>query len=92
MSFIDYSVNLASSASYKLNVIGLYVEEALREVEAFLNRALVLHFTMVIIVHGQGSFKLKNAIWKLLSEKDYIKSYRLGQENEGGFGATVVYM
>lgn len=90
ISSFDYRIKVASSMSYKLNVIGLYVDDALREVRSFLDRAMSVNMKMVIIIHGQGSFKLKNAIWKYLSTLDYVKSYRLGNEYEGGFGATIV--
>lgn len=92
MSSLDYRIQSSVNTSYKINVIGLYVEEALREVKIFIDRARVANLTMLVIIHGQGSFKLKNAIWKYLSTLDFVKSYRLGNEYEGGFGATIVYL
>lgn len=90
MSKIDYSIKISASTSFKLNVIGLYVDEALIEVKSFLDKARIGSIKTLYIIHGQGSFKLKNAIWKYLSTLDFVKSYRLGNEYEGGFGVTIV--
>lgn len=89
ISSADFKIQSGSS-SYKLNVIGLYVDECLREVKTFIDRGVTNRYPMLVIIHGQGSFKLKNAIWNYLSKLDYIKSYRLGNEYEGGFGVTII--
>ena len=91
---IDRAIlDLAPSQGLELNIIGKYVDEAMRDVVSFLDSARVHHFTYVRIVHGAGTFALKNAVWKYLAKhKEFVKDYRLGGEGEGGLGATVVHL
>ncbi len=91
---IDSAIlNLGPSQGIEVNLIGLHVDEAMRKVVSFLDSARIHHFTSVRIIHGAGTFALKNAVWKYLANhKEFIKEYRLGGEGEGGLGATVVYL
>lgn len=84
-------LDLTPSKGLELNIIGLHVDEAMREVVSFLDSARLRKFGHVRIVHGAGTFALKNAVWKYLqNHPEFIKSYRLGGQGEGGLGATVV--
>ncbi len=91
---IDNAVlNLAPSQGIELNIIGLYVDDAMRKVVSFLDSSRTHHFSYVRIVHGVGTFALKNAVWKYLANhKEFVKDYRLGGEGEGGLGATIVHL
>ena len=84
-------LDLTPSKGLELNIIGLHVDEAMREVVSFLDSSRLRKFSHVRIVHGAGTFALKNAVWKYLqNHPEFVKSYRLGQQGEGGLGATVV--
>lgn len=84
-------LDLTPSKGLELNIIGLHVDEAMREVVSFLDSARLRKFGHVRIIHGAGTFALKNALWKYLSNHpEFVRSYRLGQEGEGGLGATIV--
>ncbi len=86
---IDLKID--NSRGTELNIIGLHVDDAMREVVSFLDHARIKKIKTVRIIHGMGSFALKNAVWKYLANhKQFIKDYRLGMEGEGGLGATVV--
>ena len=91
---IDRAIlDLAPSQGLECNIIGKYVDEAMRDVVSILDSARVHHFTYVRIIHGAGTFALKNAVWKYLAKhKEFVKDYRLGGEGEGGLGATVVHL
>lgn len=91
---IDSAIlNLGPSQGLEVNIIGLHVDEAMRKVVSFLDSARIHRYTPVRIIHGAGTFALKNAVWKYLSNhKEFVKDYRLGGEGEGGLGATVVYL
>ncbi len=91
---IDRAVlNVGSSQGLECNIIGLHVDEAMRKVVSFLDSARLRHFTYVRIIHGTGTFALKNAVWKYLqNHKDFVKDYAFGGEGEGGLGATVVHL
>ena len=73
------------------NLIGLRVEEALNELDKYLDDAIVARYKEVRIIHGSGTGALRNAVHDYLNRRKEIKSYRLGGLGEGGVGATVVY-
>jgi DNA mismatch repair protein MutS2 len=43
------------------------------------------------LIHGHGTGALRSAIHSFLKTHHFVESYRLGQQSEGGVGATVVY-
>ena len=73
------------------NLIGLRVEEALLELDKYIDDAIVARYKEVRIVHGSGTGALREAVHNYLNRRKEIKSYRLGGLGEGGVGATVVY-
>lgn len=73
------------------NLIGKRVEEALEELDKYLDDAIIAHYKEVRIIHGSGTGALRTAIHEYLNRRKEIKSYRLGGLGEGGVGATVVY-
>lgn len=74
------------------NVIGMTVAEALPEVEAFLDGAVLSNLPEVRIVHGMGTGKLRAAVHDLLRKHKRVASFRLGKYGEGESGVTVVTM
>lgn len=91
---IDSTIlNVGPSQGLELNIIGQHVDEAMRNVVSFLDSSRIRKFSYVRIIHGTGTFALKNAVWKYLqNHKDFVKDYRLGGEGEGGLGATIVHL
>lgn len=80
----------AKRGSSKLNVIGLTVAEAIPMVDAFLDDALMAHRDKAIILHGMGTFALRNGIQAHLKRLKFVKSFREGNEAEGAMAVTVV--
>ncbi len=74
----------------EINVIGLAADEALMEVENFLDRAITSNFQEVRIVHGKGLKILSNAIHNYLKTLNFVESYRFGKYGEGEHGVTIV--
>lgn len=72
------------------NVIGLSVQEALPEVEAFLDGAVLSGLSEVRVVHGMGTGKLRAGIHGYLRKHPHVASFRLGKYGEGESGVTVV--
>lgn len=86
-------LTIGNSGGIELNIIGEHVDDAMREVVQFLDRARVKKLSYVRIIHGMGSFALKNAVWKYLSNhKEFVKDYELGGQGDGGMGATIVHL
>jgi DNA mismatch repair protein MutS2 len=82
----------AVEISAELNLIGQRVDDALEESDKFLDRALVEGKQAVRIIHGFGTGALRKAIREHLRKHPAVKSWRPGNENEGGDGATVAVL
>jgi DNA mismatch repair protein MutS2 len=74
----------------QLNIIGLTVEDALPKVDKFIDQALVHGLEKVVIIHGMGSGRLRNAVGKYLNEHRGVKGIAPGDVMRGGSGVTVV--
>lgn len=83
-------MNKSMSIHPDINVIGKTVDEALPEVDKYLDDAYLSHLPKVTIIHGVGTGALRNAIHAHLRKAKYVKSFRLGEFGEGGIGVTVV--
>ena len=77
-------------ASMELNLLGYTVEEAIGEVDRFLDGALMRGQHTVYIIHGMGTGALRAGVQKHLRTHRQVKSFRLGGYGEGGAGVTVV--
>ena len=75
-----------------INVIGLNTEEAIREIENYMDKVILQGYDTFTIIHGLGSGILRKNIGEYLKNNKYVASYRTGGQNEGGMGATVVEM
>ena len=80
----------SASISTSLNIIGKTVDEAMPEVDKYLDDAYLAHLTQVTIIHGRGTGKLRTAVHNKLKKCRYVKSYRLGTFGEGETGVTIV--
>ena len=76
--------------SLELNVIGMTVQEALPEVEAFIDGAVCANLEEVRIVHGGGTGKLRAGIQDYLKKHRNVEEFRLGKYGEGETGVTIV--
>ncbi|MCM1339855.1 MAG: endonuclease MutS2 [Muribaculaceae bacterium] len=78
------------SMSQELDLRGYRVEEALDEVEKYLDQASLANLTPVYIIHGHGTGALKQAVRDFLSTSPYVAKFRPGEDTEGGDGVSVV--
>ena len=76
-------------ASSSLDLRGQTVEEALMEVDSFLDRAARMHLSQVTIIHGKGTGALRAAVQQHLRRCAQVKSFRLGTYGEGESGVTI---
>ena len=81
-----------SPETAELNLIGHRVDDALEESDKFLDRALLEGRQAVRIIHGYGTGALRKAVRDYLRKHPAVKSWRPGNENEGGDGATVAVL
>jgi DNA mismatch repair protein MutS2 len=76
----------------ELHIRRLTVDEALFNLEKFLNDAFMTGLSQVRIVHGKGTGTLRSAVRHELSQHPLVQSYRPGEYGEGGIGVTIVYL
>ncbi|WP_374020461.1 endonuclease MutS2 [Paenibacillus thiaminolyticus] len=77
------------SVRSELDLRGANLEEALMEVDRFLDEALLGNLGQVFIIHGKGTGVLRSGIQEFLRKHKHVKSFRLGSFGEGGTGVTV---
>jgi DNA mismatch repair protein MutS2 len=74
----------------QLDMRGWRVEDALEELETYLNDAAMSGMSSVRIVHGKGTGALRSAVRQQLAHHPLVKSYTSAPPNEGGDGVTIV--
>jgi DNA mismatch repair protein MutS2 len=79
-----------SGPELRCDVRGLRADDAMREVELFLDRTYSQGPQVALIVHGHGTGALKKAVREALEASPYVTGFRPGERHEGGDGVTVV--
>jgi len=77
------------SPGLELDLRGQVTEEALINMDQYLDRAFLARLPMVRIIHGKGSGVLRQVVRQELSQHPMVSSYRSGEKGEGGDGVTV---
>lgn len=83
-------VILSQSIPFELNIIGLHVDEALDELDLYIDKAIMAHRKSFKIIHGFGTGALRKAVWEYLKNCKYVKEFNYGGEFDGGMGSTNV--
>ena len=78
------------SVSPEINLLGKTVDEAVAELDKYLDDAILSHLSTVRIVHGKGTGALRKGIHEYLRRQKHIKSYHLAEYGEGDAGVTIV--
>lgn len=84
------SVNKSMHIKPEINLLGLTVDEAIMELDKYLDDACLSHLNQVRVVHGKGTGALRKGIHEYLKRQSYVKSFRLGEFGEGDAGVTIV--
>ena len=80
----------SASVSTEINLLGKTVDEAIMELDKYLDDAYIAHLPSVRIVHGKGTCALRKGVHNYLRRQKHVKSYRLGEFGEGDAGVTIV--
>lgn len=81
--------NKVAGANMELDLRGEMVEEALAELDMFVNNCLMTNTNTVTIIHGKGTGALRSAVHVYLKQSKHIKTFRLGVYGEGEAGVTI---
>ena len=77
------------SVSTEINLLGKTVDEAVAELDKYLDDANLAHLSSVRIVHGKGTGALRKGIHQYLRRQKHVRSFRLGEFGEGDAGVTI---
>ena len=80
----------SATVSTEINLLGKTVDEALTELDKYLDDAYLAHLPSVRVVHGKGTGALRKAVHNYLRRQKHVASYRLGEFGEGDAGVTIV--
>ena len=86
----SWKMDIVESEQRELKLIGMRVDEALAELEPFINHAHAAGLGEVRIIHGVGSGRLRDAVREELERHPLVEGHRPGEPHEGRDGATVV--
>ena len=80
----------SASVSTEINLLGKTVDEAIAELDKYLDDAYIAHLKTVRIVHGKGTGALRKGVHNYLKRQKHVQSFRLGEFGEGDAGVTIV--
>jgi len=84
------SMSKALNIRSEINLLGKTTDEALYELDKYLDDAFIARLSSVRVVHGKGTGALRVAIHNYLKKHKSVKKYRLGEFGEGDAGVTIV--
>lgn len=80
----------SASVSTEINLLGKTVDEAVAELDKYLDDAYIAHLKTVRVVHGKGTGALRKGVHNYLKRQKHVDSFRLGEFGEGDAGVTIV--
>ena len=80
----------SANVSTEINLLGMTVDEAVPQLDKYLDDAAIAHLEEVRVVHGKGTGALRAGVQKFLRKNKHVKSFRLGEYGEGDAGVTIV--
>ncbi len=86
---LQTTASLAEAPS-EINVIGKSADEALLEVDRFLDRAVLANKVRLRVIHGFGKDILRRELWRMFAQHVHVAKYYQAEQHEGGTGATIV--
>lgn len=82
----------STRASSELDLRGQRYEEALTNLDRYIDSSLLAGLNTVTIIHGIGTGAIRNGVQQYLKRNRHVKSYSYAPANQGGTGATVVHL
>ena len=85
-------VNKMSGPKARLDLRGKRYEEAMQELDAFIDQALLNSMAQVDIIHGIGTGVIRQGVTQYLRRNKHVKSFGYAPQNAGGSGCTIVHL
>lgn len=85
-----YRIAKSRKVKPTLDLRGERYENAILKIDKYLDDVLLAGLKQVEIIHGKGTGALREAVWSVLKEHKHVAAYRLGHQEEGGTGVTIV--
>lgn len=82
----------STRASSELDLRGQRYEEALTNLDRYIDSSLLAGLNTVTIIHGIGTGAIRNGVQQYLKRNRHVKSYNYAPANQGGTGATIVHL
>ncbi len=86
------SANRRSNAKSELDLRGQRYDEAMTNLDRYIDSVLLAGLDVVTIIHGIGTGAIRKGVWQYLRANKHVKSYNYAPANEGGNGATIVHL
>ena len=86
----ETGLETAKNISAEISLRGMTVDEALYELEKYLDQAILAGLNRFRVIHGKGTGTLRLAVQQYLKENPLVKTVYIAEQNEGGMGASVV--
>ena len=84
------SYSVSASISTEINLLGKTVDEAIAELDKYLDDAYLAHLPSVRVVHGKGTGALRKGVHNYLRRLKYVSEFHLAEFGEGDAGVTIV--
>ena len=82
----------SSQVRSEVDLRGMTADEAIMELETYLDRAMLNGYHEVYIIHGKGTMVLRKKVHEFLRTCRYITEFKAANQNEGGVGCTVAIL
>lgn len=83
-------MNKSATVRTEINLLGKTVDEAIAELDKYLDDAYLAHLNSVRVVHGKGTGALRKGVHNYLKRLKYVKDFHLAEFGEGDAGVTIV--
>ncbi|BBM55534.1 MutS2 family protein [Leptotrichia wadei] len=84
------SLKRTSQVQGEIDLRGMNADEAIAELETYMDRAMLTGYHEIYIIHGKGTMVLRKKIHEYLRTSKYVAEFKDANQNEGGVGCTVV--
>ena len=86
------SLKRTSQVRGEIDLRGMNADEAIAELETYMDRAMLTGYHEIYIIHGKGTMVLRKKIHEYLRTSKYVAEFKDANQNEGGVGCTVVIL